>query len=70
MFVDLSDSVRLIQADQLDTVQRWNAIVDEVVTHVLPSHEGRLVKRSGDGFMLQFEQARPAVVAAFKIQAA
>jgi class 3 adenylate cyclase/TolB-like protein len=68
MFVDLTDSVRLMQADMDGTVRRWNAVLHEVVTRVLPQNGGQLVKRSGDGFMLQFVEARAAVVAAFAIQ--
>jgi adenylate cyclase len=39
-----------------------------VVHDVLPQHAGRLVKSIGDGLMLEFASARPAVHAALHIQ--
>lgn len=59
--VDLVESVRLIAHDEEGTVRRWQAFVHEVVTRLLPEHGGRLVKRMGDGLMLEFESVPPAI---------
>jgi class 3 adenylate cyclase len=59
--VDLVESVRLIAHDEEGTVRRWQTFVHEVVTRSLPEHGGRLVKRMGDGLMLEFESVPPAI---------
>ena len=68
VFVDLFESVRLMEADEDDTVQRWRQLVDWIEHEVLPSHEGRLVKSLGDGLLLEFPRVAPSVAAAFAIQ--
>ncbi|MCX7892850.1 MAG: adenylate/guanylate cyclase domain-containing protein [Burkholderiales bacterium] len=68
LVIDLVESVRLYEADQEDTARRWRRLVDRVERDVLPSRGGRLVKSLGDGLMLEFAHAQPAVSAAFAIQ--
>lgn len=62
--VDMVESVRLIAANEEDTVQRWRRFVGEVIAHVLPEKLGRLVKSLGDGLLCEFATALPAVEAA------
>lgn len=59
--VDLVESVRLIAHDEEGTVRRWQRFLHEVATALLPRHGGRLVKRMGDGLMLEFEAVQPAI---------
>ena len=68
LMVDIKDSVRLMEEDELDTVQRWLRLVKHVENSVLPLHGGRLVKSQGDGMLLEFQSVRPALQAAFVIQ--
>ena len=68
LMVDIKDSVRLMEEDEIDTVDRWLRLVKEVENAVLPAHGGRLVKSQGDGMLLVFQAVRPALHAAFAIQ--
>ena len=70
LMVDIVESVRLMEEDENDTVQRWLRLVRNVESAVLPIHDGRLVKSQGDGLMLEFQSVRPALQAAFAIQQA
>ena len=67
LVVDVVESVRLIQADEEGTIQRWRSFVDHVV-HLLPSYEGRMVKSLGDGMMLEFPHVHGAIATAFAMQ--
>ena len=66
--VDVVESVRLMQANEADVVDRWRRFVNEVRTQVLPKHGGRLVKSLGDGLLLEFEGVTEAVQCAIAIQ--
>ena len=70
LMVDIKDSVRLMEEDEIDTVQRWLRLVKHVENSVLPAHGGRLVKSQGDGMLLEFQSVRPALQAAFVMQQA
>lgn len=65
--VDVVESVRLMQANEADVIDRWRRFVHEVRSQVLPAHAGRMVKSLGDGMLLEFENVSQAVVAAFEI---
>lgn len=66
--VDVVESVRLMQANEADVIDRWRRFVNEVRTRVLPSHGGRLVKSLGDGLLLEFENVTAAVTCALELQ--
>ncbi|HKW84435.1 MAG TPA: hypothetical protein VJN68_11850, partial [Burkholderiaceae bacterium] len=66
--VDVVESVRLMQANEADVIDRWRRFVNEVRTQVLPIHGGRLVKSLGDGMLLDFADVRSGVSAALAIQ--
>lgn len=68
LFVDVVESVRLMEEDEDGAVSRWVAFVDQVESEILPKFGGHLVKRMGDGILLEFADAREATVAAFAIQ--
>ena len=68
--VDIVESVRLMEQDEEDTVQRWQAFVADVTNRLVPQYAGRLVKSLGDGLMLEFEAVLPAVQCATAMQAA
>jgi class 3 adenylate cyclase/TolB-like protein len=70
LVVDIVESVRLIEQHEEETIARWRAFLDHVVGVILPAHEGRLVKSTGDGMMLEFPHVLSAIRAAFDIQRA
>ncbi len=70
LVADVVESVRLMQADESGTVQRWRSFVDHVAHKLLPGHDGRLVKSLGDGLMLEFSRVSTAVAIAFAMQEA
>lgn len=70
LVVDMIESVRLMEIDQVGITKRWLSFVDHVKTAILPGTGGRLVKHLGDGLMLEFEEARAAATAALAIQQA
>src|SRR5262249_40982666 len=69
LFVDVVDSVRLIQQDEEGTIRRWRDFVTAVTRDELPRRQGRLVKSQGDGLLLEFESAVDAVECALAMQA-
>jgi adenylate cyclase len=68
LFVDVVDSVRLIQQDQEGTIARWRAFMAAVARGELPPHNGRIVKTQGDGMLLEFASTVDAVECALAMQ--
>lgn len=69
LVVDAVEYGRLTEADEAGAVAHWFGIVDAVKTAIMPAHRGKLVKELGDGLLIAFDEPRPAVAAAFAIQA-
>jgi len=68
LFVDVVDSVRLIQDDAEGTVNRWREFVSIVIRDELPRARGRMVKHLGDGMLIEFESVIAAVECALAMQ--
>jgi class 3 adenylate cyclase/TolB-like protein len=68
LFVDVVDSVRLIQKDADGTIGRWRDFVAETTREELPSAGGRMVKHTGDGMLVEFDSVIDAVEAALAMQ--
>lgn len=68
LFVDLVDSVRLIQLDSEGTVARWRDFVAAARAE-LPGARGRMVKHTGDGMLLEFEGIVEALRCALALHA-
>src|SRR5262249_1368300 len=68
LFVDVVDSVRLIQQDEEGTIRRWREFISVVTKEELPTRQGRMVKSQGDGMLLEFESAVDAVECALAMQ--
>lgn len=66
--MDVVESVRLMEQDEHDFVQRWQQLVQQAEQQILPLHGGRIVKSLGDGLMLEFASAQSGVRAAFALQ--
>lgn len=69
LVADVVESVRLTEEGEQDAIERWLRFVQLVSNDILPQTGGRLVKSTGDGFLLEFKSVRDAVRAAFDIQA-
>lgn len=61
--IDLVESVRMITTDELGVVMRWRTFVAMVREQIVPKHGGRVVKSLGDGLLLEFGDARSALLA-------
>ncbi len=70
LILDVVESVRLVEQDETAFVSRWLAFVEHVRTRILPEFGGHFTKGLGDGMLLDFDDARSAVAAAFAIQQA
>ena len=70
LFVDVVESVRLMEENETDVVRRWRQLVALVQNSILPPYCGRLVKSQGDGLLLEFPVVLSGVKAAFAIQEA
>ena len=69
LFVDVVDSVRLIQKDEEGTIRRWTDFVAAVTREDLPQRRARMVKSQGDGMLIEFESVVDAVECAIAMQA-
>lgn len=70
LIADIVESVRLIEADEEGIVARWLGLVQQIENDLMPANKGHLVKSLGDGLLLEFDDARTALFAAFAIQQA
>src|SRR5215831_13347192 len=60
---------RLIGSDEAGTLGRLRTIRTEVIDPAIAAHNGRLVKTSGDGLLVEFSSVVDALHAATEIQA-
>lgn len=68
VFADVVDSVRLIDKDEEGTIQRWLSFVDDIERDLKTRKSGRIVKRLGDGIMLEFDDPSEAVHVALRMR--
>jgi TolB-like protein/class 3 adenylate cyclase/Tfp pilus assembly protein PilF len=68
LLVDVVESVRLVEDDEIGFFSRWLAFVEHVKSGITPSFSGRFIKSTGDGMLLDFANAKLAVAAAFAMQ--
>lgn len=68
LIVDVVESVRLVEQDESEFISRWLAFVEHVRSRILPDHNGHFTKGLGDGMLLDFDDVRSAISAAFSIQ--
>jgi adenylate cyclase len=59
-----------MEADEAGTIAQMRSLHEDVVQPSLTAHQGRLVKTTGDGFLVEFTSALQAVCAAEAIQSA
>ena len=65
---DVAGYSRLMGADEEDTLSRLNAHRREFLEPKVAEHRGRIVKRTGDGVLIEFASAVDAVRCAVEIQ--
>jgi adenylate cyclase len=68
LIMDVVGYSRLTEADVESTHQRLRAIMNDVVAPTLAETAGRVVKRTGDGAMIEFSSVTLAARAALQIQ--
>src|SRR5262252_6334896 len=66
---DVAGYSRLIGADETGTLARLRTIRAEVIDPALAVHNGRLVKTTGDGFLVEYGSVVDALRSASEIQA-
>ena len=67
LVVDMVESVRLMQAHEDDTIERWRRFVGDA-RQLVSRYGGRVVKSLGDGLLATCEQGQRAVALSFDIQ--
>jgi adenylate cyclase len=66
---DVADYSRLIGADEGGTLQALKAIRAELIDPTIATHNGRLVKTTGDGLLVEFGSVVDALSCATEVQA-
>jgi adenylate cyclase len=65
---DVVGYTRLMEEDTDGTVAAWQAARDDVVEPAAQDHSGRIVKLTGDGFLVEFQAVQEAVNCAIAMQ--
>jgi class 3 adenylate cyclase/TolB-like protein len=65
---DVAGYSRLVEADELGTLAQWQVHCDSLVEPKIRSHEGRIVRTSGDGVLAEFASVVNAVQCAVELQ--
>src|SRR5215831_16454893 len=65
---DVAGYARLMGADEEGTHERLKAHLGELVNPKIAEHRGRIVKNTGDGFLVEFASVVDAVRCAVEIQ--
>src|SRR6185312_12138868 len=65
---DVAGYSRLMGADEEGTLKRLNAHRREFLEPKIAEHRGRIVKRTGDGVLIEFSSAVDAARCAIEIQ--
>jgi adenylate cyclase len=67
LFVDVVGSVALLEEDEKHNVSRIRRLMSTFVAETLPSHNGKLIERVGDGILAEFNSPSGAVKCAFDL---
>jgi adenylate cyclase len=65
---DVAGYSRLAGADQERTVARLRSLRSDLVDQIISVHHGRMVKRTGDGSLVEFRSVVDAVRCAIEVQ--
>jgi class 3 adenylate cyclase/pimeloyl-ACP methyl ester carboxylesterase len=70
MAADMVGYSRLMGRDELDTIQRQRSHRQDLIDPTIAAHNGRIVKTTGDGMLVEFASVVDAVSCAEEIQSA
>ncbi len=65
---DVVGYTRRMEQDTDDTVAAWKSARSEIIDPTISSHSGRIVKHTGDGFLVEFQTVLDAVKCAVALQ--
>lgn len=65
---DVAGYTRLMEEDTDGTVAAWTAAREGVIDPTVSAHSGRIVKLTGDGFLVEFPTVQQAVACAIDMQ--
>ncbi len=65
---DIAGYTKLIEQDTRGTVAAWQQARSEIIDPTIASFDGRIVKHTGDGFLVEFGNAQSAVECAIALQ--
>jgi adenylate cyclase len=65
---DVAGYSRLMSADEVGTLAALKAVRREIIDPVIAEHNGRIVKTTGDGMLVEFASAVDAVTCAMAVQ--
>ena len=68
LVADVVGYARLMEADEIGTLAMLNARRREIIEPAVSSHQGRIVKEMGDGFLIEFASVVEAVQCAIDVQ--
>ena len=66
--LDMVGYSRLMESDEADTISRHKSLRHELIEPAISAHNGRVVKSTGDGLLVEFASAVAAVECAVEIQ--
>jgi adenylate cyclase len=68
LIADIAGYTRLMEQDTDGTVAAWQTARQEVIKPVIADHSGKIVKLTGDGFLVEFSTIQNAVNCAIVMQ--
>ena len=68
LVADVVGYSRLAGADEEGTLARLRALRSDLIDPAIAAHQGRAVKRTGDGFIIEFRSVVDAVRCAVEVQ--
>src|ERR1700727_2471211 len=68
LVADVVGNSRLANADEERTLARLRALVGDLIEPAIAAHHGRIVKRTGDGFIAEFRSVVDAARCAIEVQ--
>jgi adenylate cyclase len=68
LVADVVGYSRLASADEGRTLARLRALLGDLIEPAIAAHHGRIVKRTGDGFIAEFRSVVDAARCAIEVQ--
>ncbi len=69
VFIDVVGFSALVERDERGTYAQWSLVRGTIVEPGVDAHSGRIVKSTGDGFLIKFQSAVAAAEFAIEVQA-